>query len=196
MAPDLPPPRIVIFARWPEPGMVKTRLALEIGDEAAARIYRRLLDHTLNSARASGVPVELRVTGAEPERFAAELGRDLLIADQGHGDLGERLARVDTPALIIGSDLPGLTPDLLRAAAAALASREVVIGPARDGGYWLIGLSKAAPWLFTDLAWSTPAVLPETLARLDARGIAPVLLPELADIDEPEDLASWPEFAP
>lgn len=196
MAPDLPPPRIVIFARWPEPGMVKTRLALEIGDEAAARIYRRLLDHTLNSARASGVPVELRVTGAEPERFAAELGRDLLIADQGHGDLGERLARVDTPALIIGSDLPGLTPDLLRAAAAALASREVVIGPARDGGYWLIGLSKAAPWLFTDMAWSTPAVLPETLARLDARGIAPVLLPELADIDEPEDLASWPEFAP
>ena len=196
MAPDLPPPRIVIFARWPEPGMVKTRLALEIGDEAAARIYRRLLDHTLDSARASGVPVELRVTGAEPEQFATEFGRALLIADQGRGDLGERLARVDTPALIIGSDLPGLTPDLLRAAATTLASHDVVIGPAKDGGYWLIGLRKSAPWLFTDMAWSTPAVLPETLARPKMRGIEPAMLPELTDIDEPQDFASWPEFAP
>jgi len=196
MAPDVTAPRIVIFARWPEPGKVKTRLALEIGNEAAARIYRRLLNHTLAAARASNLSLELRVTGAEPERFATEFGTDLVIADQGQGDLGERLARVDTPALIIGSDLPGLTPDLLREAAAALASHDVVIGPARDGGYWLIGLRDLAPWLFADMAWSTPAVLPETLARLDARGIAPALLPELADIDEPQDLAAWPEILP
>jgi len=196
MAPDVTAPRIVIFARWPEPGKVKTRLARQIGDQAAARIYRRLLDHTLDAERASGLPAELRVTGAEPNRFAAEFGADLAIADQGHGDLGERLARVDTPALIIGSDLPGLTPDLLREAAGALVSRDVVIGPARDGGYWLIGLSKAAPWLFSDMAWSTPSVLPDTVARLETRGIEPALLPELADIDEPKDLAGWPEFSP
>ena len=105
-------------------------------------------------------------------------------------------SRVEPPALVIGSDLPSLTPELLCEAAQALASSEVVIGPARDGGYWLIGLRRATPWLFNDMAWSTPAVLPETLARLEARGMVPCLLPELADMDEPADLNDWPEFLP
>lgn len=188
--------RIVIFARWPEPGRVKTRLAQVYGDEGAAAIYRRLLDHTLEVARASGLRVELRVTGATVESFRSHFGDDIAIAEQGDGDLGARLARVDPPALVIGSDLPGLTSDLLREAASELASSEVVIGPARDGGYWLIGFRGPCPWLFDDMAWSTPQVLPETLARCTARGIAPALLPELADVDEPADLADWPEYLP
>lgn len=193
--PDTEPPTIVIFARWPQPGKVKTRLASVLGDETAARIYRRLLDHTLGVAQDSGLPVELRITGASCEEFAAEFGPGMAIREQGEGDLGERLARVSPPALVIGSDLPALSARLLREAAKALARHEAVIGPARDGGYWLIGLRHACPWLFNDMPWSTPAVLPETLARLEARGIAPALLPELADIDEPHDLADWPEFA-
>lgn len=188
-------PRIVIFARWPEPGKVKTRLAAELGDDEAARIYRRLLDHTIEVACASGLPVELRVTGASPERFAAAFGPDIIVREQGEGDLGERLARIEGPALIIGSDLPALTVDLLGQAAKALDTHEVVIGPAKDGGYWLIGFHENMPWLFSDMAWSTPAVLPETLVRLKARGVAPASLPELSDVDEASDLADWPDFA-
>jgi len=191
---DNAPPRIVIFARWPEPGRVKTRLAATLGDEAAARIYRRLLVHTLAVARDSGLPVELRVTGAPRERFETEFGPGFAVSGQAEGDLGERLARVEPPALVIGSDLPALTSSLLREAADALAAHEVVIGPARDGGYWLIGLRRACPWLFTGMAWSTPRVLPETLARLEAHGMAPALLPQLADMDEPGDLVDWPEL--
>ena len=190
------PTRIVIFARWPRPGKVKTRLAGVFGEQGAARIYRRLLKHTLAAARDSGLPVELRVTGASCEHFEEEFGPGITVRDQGMGDLGARLAAVEPPALVIGSDLPALSPQLLREAAALLASHEVVIGPARDGGYWLIGLSQACPWLFDNMAWSTPSVFGETLARLAARGVAPALLPELEDIDEPEDLADWPEFLP
>ena len=189
-------PKIVIFARWPEAGKVKTRLAGVFGNDGAASIYRRLLNHTLAAARESGLPVELRVTGGSRADFEKAFGPGLIVSEQGGGDLGDRLARVEPPALVIGSDLPSLTPELLCEAAQALASSEVVIGPARDGGYWLIGLRRATPWLFNDMAWSTPAVLPETLARLEARGMVPCLLPELADMDEPADLNDWPEFLP
>jgi len=191
-----PPPRIVIFARWPEPGRVKTRLAGTHGEQGAARIYRRLLDHTLAVARESGLPVELCVTGAPSAQFEKEFGPGLAVSEQGEGDLGARMARVKPPALVIGSDLPALSPGLLREAAKALESHEAVIGPARDGGYWLIGLREPMPWLFAGMPWSTAEVLPQTLARLAARGIAPALLAELADIDTPEDLAAWPEFLP
>lgn len=195
MSSSAAPPRVVIFARWPQAGKVKTRLAAAIGDEQAARVYGRLLDHTLAAARASDLPVELRVTGASPERFRAAFGSDCAVCEQGEGDLGARLARVAPPAIVIGSDLPGLTPALLRDAADALRRAEAVIGPARDGGYWLIGLRKACPWLFADMAWSTPAVFAETLVRLEARGITSALLPELADVDEAHDLAEWPDYA-
>lgn len=188
-------PRVVVFARWPQAGKVKTRLAGAYGKDGAARIYRRLLDHTIAAANGSGLPVELRVTGASCEQFEEEFGPGIAARDQGMGDLGARLARIEPPALVIGSDLPALSSQLLRDAARALASHDIVIGPARDGGYWLIGLRHACPWLFTDMAWSSPQVLGETLARLEARGVTSALLPELADVDEPDDLADWPEFA-
>jgi glycosyltransferase A (GT-A) superfamily protein (DUF2064 family) len=81
---------------------------------------------------------------------------------------------------------------LLREAAAALVEHDVVIGPAEDGGYWLIGISARHDWLFTDMSWGTEAVLPETLRRLTEHDIEPKLLPILADCDRPEDLARWP----
>lgn len=104
------------------------------------------------------------------------------------------MARVKAPALLIGSDCPGVTAPLLQAAAGALDDRRVVLGPANDGGYYLIGFSEPVPFLFEDMEWSTPRVLPETLARLATHGIGPAILPELADIDTAEDLAEWPEF--
>ena len=176
------------------PGKAKTRLIPALGEEGAARAYARLLQHTIDVARESGLPVELRVTGGEVTAFTQLWGDDLAVTEQGEGDLGERMTRVATPALLIGSDCPGITAPLLRAAADALNDRRVVLGPASDGGYYLLGLREPMPFLFEDMAWSTPQVLPETLARLAARGIGPAILPELSDIDTPEDLAMWPQF--
>lgn len=187
-------PRLVIFARLPVPGQAKTRLIPALGEEGAARLYARLLNQTVEVAKQSGLPFEMRVTGGELDAFRALFGEDTQIADQGPGDLGARMARVEGPALVIGSDCPGITAPLLRAAAQALEDRSVVIGPATDGGYYLIGFREQMPWLFEDMAWSTPAVFAETLARLAARGLGPAVLPELSDIDTPEDLARWPEL--
>ena len=142
------------------------------------------------------MPFELRVTGGEVGAFGQLFGDDVALAEQGGGDLGARMARVPAPTIIIGSDCPGVTPELFRVAAHELAEREVVIGPASDGGYYLIGLARPMPFLFADMAWSTDTVVAETLARLAARGIGPAILPELDDIDTPEDLARWPGFAP
>ena len=187
-------PKLSIFARLPVPGKVKTRLIPALGEEGAARLYARLLAQTVEVARESGLDFELRVTGGEVAAFHALFGSDVAVVDQGEGDLGAKMARVEAPALLIGSDCPGVTAPLLRAAAGALEDRRVVLGPANDGGYYLIGFSEPVPYLFDAMEWSTPSVLPETLRRLAERGMGPAVLPELADIDTAEDLAQWPEF--
>ncbi|MEZ5681602.1 MAG: TIGR04282 family arsenosugar biosynthesis glycosyltransferase [Erythrobacter sp.] len=186
--------RLVIFARLPQPGQVKTRLIPALGEGGAARLYAKLLEHTMAEALASGLEVELRVTGGEPARFRKWLGEGFAITAQGDGDLGKRMARVAAPALIIGSDCPAISAPILRAAAGALDERPVVLGPATDGGYYLVGFREPVPYLFSDMEWSTSSVFADTLGRLAARGIGPAILPELSDIDTPEDLAAWPEL--
>ncbi|MDG2001748.1 MAG: TIGR04282 family arsenosugar biosynthesis glycosyltransferase [Novosphingobium sp.] len=190
----MPQPRLTIFARFPEAGKAKTRLIPALGPDGAARLYARLLENTLANATKSGLEIELRVTGGSREAFVALCGDGHEIAQQGGGDLGERLARVPAPAIIIGSDAPALDDKMLRQARVALESHEAVIGPASDGGYYLIGFTRPIPFAFSAMAWSTPEVLPETLRRLEANGIEPALLPVLGDIDRPEDLAQWPEL--
>lgn len=189
-------PRLCIFARWPEPGKAKTRLIPALGAAGAASVYSKLLRHTVAAARASDLEFELRVTGGSATAFTVLFGHDMTVVDQGGGDLGAKLARAGAPVILIGSDAPGLTAALLREAADRLRDHEVVIGPASDGGYYLIALRDPSPWLFADMPWSTPQVFPETLARLAHRGITPFMLAELTDIDTGEDLAAWPAFAP
>ncbi len=186
--------RLSIFARLPVPGQVKTRLIPALGAEGAARLYARLLADTVLAARESGLDFELRVTGGEPALFHAVYGADLSVVPQGEGDLGQRMARVEAPGLIIGSDCPAMSAALLQAAASALDDRDVVLGPAADGGYYLVGFNRPMPFLFDAMEWSTARVLSETLARLARRRIGPAILPELADIDTAEDLAAWPEL--
>lgn len=187
-------PRVVLFTRWPEPGLAKTRLIPALGPDGAAALHRRLTERTLRVLRAAGLPIDLRVTGADPARFAEWLGADLAIVDQGGGDLGARLARAVDPApvLFVGADAPDLAAHHLHEAAAALARADVAIGPAEDGGYWLLGLARPVPELFDDMPWGTSAVYAETVARLDALGLAVERLEVLADLDRPEDLARWP----
>lgn len=192
----MPEIRLHIFCRWPEPGKAKTRLIPGFGPDGAAAIYAKLLAHTVEVARESGIPFELRVTGAPPEAFQSGLGEDLTVVDQGEGDLTEKLARVPAPAIVIGSDCPGLTPQHLWAAHDTLAIEEMVIGPASDGGYYLLGYNSDARFAFEDMPWSTDKVFEETLRRFVAQGIRPAVMPELSDIDTAADLEDWPDFLP
>ena len=93
-----------------------------------------------------------------------------------------------------GADEEDYVLRVIRQAAEALRRRDVVIGPAEDGSYYLIGLNRPLPWLFAPMAWGTDAVFATTMERLRARGIEPALLPTLADLDRPEDLARWPNL--
>ena len=182
--------RVALFTRWPEAGKAKTRLIPALGPQGAADLHKRLTERSVATVRAAGLALEIRSTGADPAQFRDWLGVESVV-DQGEGDLGERLARTaeSLPVLLLGADIPGLLPHHLTAAAAALASAPAVIGPAADGGYWLLGLAAPMPQAFTGIAWGTDTVLTATLARLPA---ATPRLETLSDLDTPEDLAHWP----
>lgn len=184
------PLRVALFTRWPEPGKAKTRLIPALGAQGAADLHQRLTERTAATVRAAGLPLEIRSTGANPAQFRDWLGVDT-VTDQGEGDLGERLARTaqTLPVLLLGADIPGLTAAHLTAAATALATAPAVIGPAADGGYWLLGLALPMPALFENIGWGTGTVLAETLAKLPA---GTPRLETLADLDTPQDLAHWP----
>jgi uncharacterized protein len=188
--------RVVAFARYPEPGACKTRLIPAVGPDGAARIHKRLVELCIAAMRGSGLRMELHITGASPSAFAEWLGPDISFVEQGEGDLGARLLRATSPlpVILIGSDAPGLDAARLIEAAEALRHSPAVIGPAEDGGYYLLGLREASPWLFTDMAWGTDTVFAETMARFAAHGVDPVPLESLSDVDRPEDLQRWPEL--
>ena len=189
-------PRIVVFTRWPQRGLCKTRLIPRLGAQGAADLHRRLTERTMAAVRAAGVLPEVRTTGADGEVFAGWLGDDLTYADQGEGDLGARLLRAAQacPVILLGSDAPDLAPSHLRAAMKALDEASVVIGPAEDGGYWLLGLREPAPHVFADMPWGADALFDTTVACVRAHGAEPRILDRLADLDRPEDLARWPEL--
>lgn len=187
-------PTIALFAKYPVAGQAKTRLAPLLGDEGAAALHRRLVERTLATVRASGLPFAVHFTGAPAQDFAAWLGEDVPLVDQGEGDLGARLARAAAPGVVLGADVPGLTARHLLEAAQALEEVPVVIGPANDGGYYLLGFRRQIPELWQEMPWGTETVLKATEARLQALNLPYRLLQELDDCDRPEDLARWPEL--
>lgn len=198
------PVRILIFAKAPRPGRVKTRLIPALGAQGAARLAARLLHHALEQARTAGVgPVELCMSPEpdSPEWASTPLPPDIATSDQGEGDLGRRMARAalrcidgNEAALLIGTDCPGLDAERLRQAAARLQDHDAVLHPAEDGGYPLLGLNAFAPELFADMPWSTPAVARLTLERMAARGWRVWNGETLRDFDEPADLAYLPKW--
>jgi uncharacterized protein len=178
---------------------VKTRLAAAVGDAAALGIYRRLAEHTLAVARAAGAGIDIRILhtpdDAGPD-VSAWLGEGPRFLPQGDGGLGARMERAFAGAfadgadraIVVGTDLPGITSDLIRGAFELLERTEVVIGPADDGGYYLLGLRRLVPGLFAGVPWSTPAVLTKTLGRLRVEGIVPEMLERRRDVDVVEDI--------
>lgn len=208
--------QLVLLGRWPAPGRCKRRLAVDLGGWRAAAVQRALLLHGLAAARAAarqaqreghGIEVLLALGGCGPRtarRLQRLLPRERLVG-QGEGSLGLRLHRQVERArregirrlVLIGTDLPHLdAPDLLSAFAALRAS-PVVLGPANDGGYWLMGLwpQRRAPRLFagsrSPIPWGSERVLASTLEAARAEGLTPALLAERRDIDRPVDLMAW-----
>lgn len=190
-------PAVLVFVRAPEAGRVKTRLARELGDQAALRIYRRLGSHAVAEAEATGLAVRIHFTPAKDLGLVTDwLGPSRIYLPQADGGLGERMeAAFDqafraghAPVVIIGSDLPELSAALICEALELLRHHPVVLGPASDGGYWLLGLCEPRPSVFQDIPWSTPEVFALTLGRLRGEGIEPALLPTLTDVDEASDL--------
>ncbi len=192
-------PRLLIFLKAPRAGTVKTRLALEVGEQEALRIYRWLVERQL-AAVPAGWPVEIRFTPDEAKtEMQSWLGPGRAYRAQGGGDLGARLARGfhearsegGWGAIAIGGDCPELDRSTLEAAARELATVDVVLGPAVDGGYYLIGLKRNQPQLFEGIAWSSATVLDATLRRAAAAGLNWALLKAKEDID---DFAGWRRF--
>ena len=191
------PTRIVIFAKAPVPGMVKTRLVPALGEVGAALLAQRMLATTVDHALAAGLAsTELCATPhpAHPQ-WAGHLPAGVRLADQGEGNLGERLAAAATRVidggervLLIGTDCPELDGTRLRGAAAQLERHDAVIFPAHDGGYVLLGLARTDPSLFADIAWSTSTVAETTIARIRTLGWSLYIGDTLSDIDEPADL--------
>jgi rSAM/selenodomain-associated transferase 1 len=197
------PVRIVIFAKAPVPGQVKTRLIPALGEAGAARLAARMLDLALEQALAAAVgPVELCMSPAPdaPEWAGIPLPPGIETSDQGAGDLGARMARAarrtlenGEAVLLTGTDCPQLTAARLREAAAQLTGHDAVLHRAADGGYVLLGLRVFDASLFTDIPWSTAAVADLTLERLTILGWRVWVGETLRDIDEPADLAWLPE---
>jgi len=203
--PKKPEPALIVFARAPEPGRVKTRLAPLLGEAGAARLYARLVAGTLGTALASGFgAVDLYCSpGIDHDFFIKSQRRfGVGLRAQGRGDLGERMYRAFRRALrsspyvvLIGSDCPVLRPADLRAAARALrAGADAVLSPAEDGGYALIGLRRVSRRLFDGIAWSTPQVLAQTRRRLRRLGWRWQELRTVWDVDRPEDVARLKKF--
>lgn len=199
--------RMVIFAKAPQPGRVKTRLIPAIGAEGSAYLARQMLDHTLKcaaAAQASGHVAEVELCMDPPPHDSAWQGIPIPDAvhrtDQGAGDLGERMARAVLRvtqtgyqnAVLIGTDCPSLTANRLAEAVAHLEQHQAVMLPAHDGGYVLLGLQAHCPEIFTSMAWSSPAVAAETTQRLAAQRVTLWQGAPLHDIDEPADLAHLP----
>jgi uncharacterized protein len=191
--------RLIIFLRAPRTGTVKTRLAATIGASAALEAYKMMVEALLR--RIESCPgVELRYT---PDAAADEIRLWLQLTwqsrPQGSGDLGARMDRafVETFAAgaqrvaIIGSDCPSVDLQDIDAAWAGLSQNDLVLGPAGDGGYWLIALRQPQPSLFQNMEWSTSSVLAETLVRAQKAGLRYSLLRQLADVDTESD---WLEF--
>jgi uncharacterized protein len=179
---------ILLFAKTPRLGRVKTRLEPAFGTIGALKAYRTLLAHTLNTLAHAQRTLAVRVTVLHaPDRFA----HGFVARAQARGDLGARLraafAQSDGPALAIGTDCPALNVDDLAQAAAALHTHDAVLGPAHDGGYWAIGLARPAPRLFERIDWSTARVYAQTQRRAQQLKLRVATLRTLADIDTPSD---------
>ena len=191
---------LIVFTRYPEAGKTKTRLISALGEEGAAHLQRQMTEQTINKVKQLenliSLSVEVRFVGGDIQLIENWLGSDLKYQEQGPGNLGDRMERAFQEAfnngnkyvVTIGIDCPNLSTDLIKQAFEKLTKNDLVIGPATDGGYYLIGLSQFIPELFRGINWGSAQVLEKTVTTAQFLNLVVAYLPILSDIDRPEDL--------
>lgn len=200
--------RLIIFSRYPEPGKTKTRMIPALGAQGAAELQRQMTEHTLAQAKKLtkllGVAIEVHFAGGNQQLITNWLGQDLVYQPQSSGDLGQRMTSAFTEAfmakmesvVMIGIDCPDLNENLLSQAFESLNHHDLVLGPAQDGGYYLIGLGRNSTELLNNISWGTDQVLAQTVAKAKQLDFTIAYLDTLSDVDRPEDLVIWESLAP
>jgi len=192
--------RILVFCKAPIPGEVKTRLIPALGDQGACDLHIELATHILDVVQAAQLaPVQLWCAPDTNHAFFTEREEVSLYQQTGQ-DLGERMHRafvsaLDDPgvsrAILIGADCPTIDDTYMDTALGILEDHDAVIGPAEDGGYGLIGLTKPTADYFQDIAWGTGTVCEDTCRRFNKADINWAELPRIWDVDRPKDVARW-----
>ena len=192
-------PLLIIFLKVPKPGLVKTRLAASVGADRACEIYRRLVEKLLVNLDSID-EIELRIAPDDGVSVCGDwVKKGWGLRPQGDGDLGARMSRAFEEAfqrgydrvVAIGSDCPYVQVPHIKEAFSVLKQDDMVIGPATDGGYWLIGMRAFYPELFHGIDWSTEAVLGQTLGLAKESGLSMNLMEILEDIDDEE---AWKRY--
>ncbi len=193
---------LIIFTRYPAPGTTKTRLIPSLGKNGAAELHRRMTEHITEHctsfAKRNNTSLQMHHEGGSKKAMQQWLGSHIF-KTQVKGDLGIRMSSAFQEAfnngyckvVIIGSDCPDLTPNILQSAYQKLDHADLVLGPAHDGGYYLIGLKEPRPFLFSKIPWGTNLVLDKTLRIAEHYQLTISLLEQLNDIDRPEDLTHF-----
>ncbi len=198
---------LIVFTRFPVAGTTKTRLIPALGAKGAADLQRQMTEHTLaqvSSARITPeLSIEIRYADSDTEQMQNWLGPKYVYHPQGGGDLGRRMSSAFEDAFqngadqvaLIGTDIPEIAATTLECAFDMLTHADLALGPARDGGYYLIGLHRktfaTTRILFAGINWGGSSVLADTLKIAAVSGLRTRLLEELADVDHPEDLQIW-----
>lgn len=195
--------KLIIFSRYPEPGKTKTRMIPALGAQGAAQLQRHMTEHTVAQARElqkyAGVTAEVHFAGGNEQLMQTWLGIDFVYKPQNSGNLGQRMASAYQDAfasgaqkvIMIGIDCPGVNAQLLSQGFTMLEQNDLVLGPAADGGYYLIGLRHFSTQLFQGISWGSGQVLQQTVAIAQQLNLQFTYLPVLEDVDRPEDLAVW-----
>lgn len=190
---------LILFTKYPIPGKAKTRLIPALGCEMAADLHRQMTEKTVATARKlaqeEGVYIRVFYEGGSLDVMREWLG-EMDFERQKNGDLGEKMHDAFVKGfscraqkiVIIGTDCPTLTVDILKEAFLKLKEYDLVIGPASDGGYYLIGLKKRNKYLFKGISWGSGRVLHQTKKKADEYGLNVATLETLCDIDRPNDL--------
>jgi rSAM/selenodomain-associated transferase 1 len=210
--------RLIIFTRYPVPGNTKTRMIPALGEQGAADLHSRMTEYTLLNllilCRDNFLEIEIYYSGGDrskmqswlapvissfsvnhpnltinPIAYHAQVGEDL--GKRMQGAFEDSFKHKIEKVIIIGTDCPDLSQDLIEDAFLALNSHDVVLGPASDGGYYLIGLSQFFPMLFTQIDWGSDRVLAQTKSITKQEKLSVYDLPVLTDVDRPDDLHIW-----